>query len=212
MENGSNKAVIVIITLIVGALVGGGIGYAVGHNKEKDNKDSSNQTSMSTNSSSDGEDGVTVGGAKMVRTLDIVDNAVNAKNVTTLVTATKAAGLVDTLKQPGPYTVFAPNNDAFAKLPAGTVDTLLKPENKDQLVSILTYHVVPGTYTTADLRVMAQKGETLTSVQGGVLTPIIENNQVKIKDAKGDVVTIETADIISSNGVTHVIDNVLMQK
>ncbi|MEO5950553.1 MAG: fasciclin domain-containing protein [Candidatus Saccharimonadales bacterium] len=158
------------------------------------------------------EDGVTVGGAKMVQSKDIVDNAVNAKNVTTLVAAVKAADLVDTLKSEGPFTVFAPTNDAFAALPAGTVDTLLKPENKAALAKILTYHVVAGTYTSADLRVMAQKGESLTSVEGEMLMPIVENNELKIQDAKGNKVSIETADVISSNGVTHVVKSVLMPK
>jgi uncharacterized surface protein with fasciclin (FAS1) repeats len=155
-------------------------------------------------------DGVTVGGAKMVRTKDIVDNAVNAKNVTTVVAAVKAAGLVDTLKSEGPFTVFAPNNDAFAALPADTVPTLLKPENKDKLTNILTYHVVPGTYTAAALKVMAEKGQTLKTVQGENLSFAMENNEVKVVDAKGNKVSIETADVISSNGVTHVIKSVLM--
>lgn len=207
MQEKSSKTGIIAAMLVVGLLVGGAIAYPLGRSSAPE----SNNSSMSNESMKTGEDGVTVGGAKMVRTKDIVDNAVNAPNVSTVVAAVKAAGLVDTLKSEGPFTVFAPNNGAFDKLPAGTVDTLVKPENKDQLVAILTYHVVPGTYTSADLKVMAQKGETLTSVQGGVLTPVIENNQVAIKDAKGDVATIETADVISSNGVTHVINSVLMQ-
>ncbi len=213
MENGTNKMTVAIVTLVVGALVGGGAGYAIGNSMSEDSNSSTN-SSMSSDASkttSDADGSITVGGAKMVRSLDIVDNAANAKNVTTLVAAVKAAGLVDTLKTPGPFTVFGPNNDAFTKLPAGTVDTLLMPENKDKLAAVLTYHVVPGTYTSADLRVMAQKGETLTSVQGGVLTPVVEGNMLKIKDAKGNVVGVETADVISSNGVTHVIDGVLMQ-
>ena len=209
MENnkGSGKAVVGIITLVIGVVLGAGVGYAMGNNMD-DNSSSNTDSSKMTE---DSADGITVGGSKMVSSLDIVDNAAKAKNVSTLVAAVKAADLVDTLKTPGPFTVFGPNNDAFNKLPAGTLDTLLKPENKSMLAGILTYHVVPGTYTSADLKVMAQKGETLTSVQGGVLTPVMENNQLKIKDAKGNVVGIETADVISSNGVTHVIDSVLMQ-
>ncbi|HEX8182414.1 MAG TPA: fasciclin domain-containing protein [Candidatus Saccharimonadales bacterium] len=209
MDSG-NKTGIAIVTLVVGLLVGGGIGYSMGNNKTDGSSNASMTTGQNANTASAESDGVLVGGAKMVRTKDIVDNAVNAKNVTTVVAAVKAAGLVDTLKGPGPFTVFAPNNGAFDKLPAGTVDTLLKPENKEMLTSILTYHVVSGTYTSADLTAMASKGETLTSVQGGILTPVMENNELKIKDAKGNAVTIETADVISSNGVTHVIDNVLM--
>lgn len=203
----SSKHAATVVTLVVGLLIGGGSGYAIGHNKDSNTKDSKMTASTSATADSDG---VTVGGAKMVATKDIVDNAVNAKNVTTVVAAVKAAGLVDTLKSTGPFTVFAPNNDAFAALPAGTVDTLLKPENKATLVSILTYHVVPGTYTTAALRAMATKGETLTTVQGQVLTPVVVDNQLEIQDAKGNKVAIETPDVISSNGVTHVIKAVLM--
>jgi len=194
--------------MVLGLLIGAAIGYPIGHNKSDNASMKADTTSTAATASSDG---VTVGGAKMVRTKDIVDNAVNAKNVTTVVAAVKAAGLVDTLKSEGPFTVFAPDNDAFAKLPSGTVATLLKPENKDQITAILTYHVVSGTYTTAALKVMAEKGQTLTTVQGGVLTPVMEDNVLKIQDAKGDKVSIVTPDVISSNGVTHVIDSVLMQ-
>ncbi len=193
---------------IIAVIVGGAGGYAIGNNMKDDSAKSSDSKMVATDA---GSDGVTVGGAKMVRTKDIVDNAINAKNVTTVVAAVKAAGLVDTLKSEGPFTVFAPNNDAFAALPAGTVDTLLKPENKATLVGILTYHVVPGTYTTAALKVMAEKGQTLTTVQGGILTPVMVDNQLEIQDAKGNKVTIQTPDVISSNGVTHVITAVLMQ-
>lgn len=149
-----------------------------------------------------GEVGVMVGGAMMVPTLDIVDNAVKAKNVTTVVAAVKAAGLVDTLKGPGPFTVFAPTNDAFAKLPAGTVDALLKADKKADLTSILTYHVVAGRYTTADLK----DGMTLKTVNGATLKISNVNGVIKINGAA----MIETKDVISSNGVTHVIDTVLM--
>lgn len=211
MENqSSNKMTVAVVTLVVGVLVGGILGYAMGNMKD-DNKTTTSSTSSNSKMATSGEtDGVTVGGAKMVRTMDIVDNAAHAKNVTTVVAAVKAAGLVDTLKSDGPFTVFAPDNDAFAALPAGTVETLLKPENKSQLVNILTYHVVPGTYTSADLKVMAQKGESLKTVQGEMLMPVMESNELKIKDMKGNAVSIATADVISSNGVTHVIKNVLM--
>ena len=150
------------------------------------------------------ETGVMVGGALMVRSLDIVDNAVNASNVTTVVAAVKAAGLVSTLKGAGPFTVFAPTNDAFAKLPAGTVDTLLKPENKAQLVDILTYHVVSGRYKMADLK----DGMVLTTVEGKTLTIKRLGTQVWINGSA----MISTPDVISSNGVTHVIDTVLLPK
>lgn len=206
MDSSNNhKGMTMIITLVVALAIGGGVGYAAGHSSSNDGNDS-----MTKADSSMSVDGVTVGGAKMVQTKDIVDNAVNAKNVTTTVAAVKAAGLVDTLKSEGPFTVFAPNNDAFNKLPAGTVDTLLKPENKDMLTKILTYHVVPGTYTSADLKVMASKGQTLMTVQGDVLTPVMVDNKVALKDSKGNEIAIETADVISSNGVSHVITSVMM--
>lgn len=197
---------VAVVMLIVGILAGGGVGAAIGsmNNTEGDK--------MMTTTVSDTTDGVTVGGAKMVKTKDIVDNAANASNVTTVVSLVKLAGLVDTLKSDGPFTVFAPNNDAFAKLPEATVTSLQDPANKATLASILTYHVVAGTYTTADLKVMAAMGQTLTSVQGGILTPVMEDNMLKIQDAMGNKVTVQTADIISSNGVTHVIESVLMSK
>lgn len=147
-------------------------------------------------------DAVMVGGQLMVRSQDIVDNAVRAKNVTTVVAAVKAAGLVDTLKSAGPFTVFAPNNDAFAKLPAGTVETLVMPENKAKLVDILTYHVVSGSYKSSDLT----DGLVLTTVEGKKLTFTKVNGKLMINGSA----MVETADVISSNGVTHVIDSVLL--
>lgn len=162
---------------------------------------------MNENSNGDAmmnEAGVEVGGAMMVPSKDIVDNAANASNVTTLVAAVKAAGLVETLKGPGPFTVFAPTNEAFNKLPAGTVDTLLKPENKDMLTKILTYHVVAGRYTAADLK----DGMMLKTVQGDMLTI---GNQNGIITVNGSTM-VQTKDVISKNGVTFVIDSVLMPK
>jgi uncharacterized surface protein with fasciclin (FAS1) repeats len=149
----------------------------------------------------DDSKGVMVGGQMMIKSRDIVDNAVLASNVSTVVAAVKAAGLVDTLKGPGPFTVFAPTNAAFDKLPAGTVDTLLKPENKAKLTSILTYHVVPGAYKIADLT----DGQMLKTVEGDMLKVTKQGDKVMINDA-----VIETPDVISSNGVTHVIQSVLM--
>lgn len=204
----NGKAGITAIALIVGLVVGGVGGYATGAmNTDKDsNSSSSSQNKTET------KEGVLVGGALMVRDKDIVDNAVEANNVTTVVSLVKMAGLVDTLKSEGPFTVFAPNNDAFAQLPADTVASLQKPENVEMLKTILTYHVVPGTYTSAALKAMAAKGETLTSVQGQVLTPVIEDGKVYVQDATGGKSEVETADVISSNGVTHVIKSVLMPK
>ncbi|WP_300116103.1 fasciclin domain-containing protein [Sphingobium sp.] len=154
-----------------------------------------------------------VGGAAMLPTKDIIDNAVNSKDHTTLVAAVKAAGLVDTLKGSGPFTVFAPTNAAFAKLPAGTVDTLLKPENKADLTKILTYHVVPGKLNAADLIAQAKANggkAMLTTVQGEPLTAWVEGNSVYLTDAKGGKSMVTIADVNQSNGVIHVIDTVLM--
>jgi len=153
-----------------------------------------------------------VGGAPMYANKNIVENAVNSKDHTTLVAAVKAAGLVDTLEGTGPFTVFAPTNDAFAKLPAGTVDTLLKPENKDMLVKILTYHVIPGKYTAAKLKkdVMKAGGTaTIKTVQGDNLTFTMDGMDLVVKDEKGTTAHITTANVMQSNGVIHVVDSVL---
>lgn len=154
-----------------------------------------------------------VGGAAMYPTKNIVENAVNSQDHTTLVAAVKAAGLVDTLEGPGPFTVFAPVNAAFNKLPAGTVDTLLKPENKDQLVKILTYHVVPGRITSRDLVRMIKRGHgkaELKTVEGGSLTATLMDGKVMLTDEKGGMATVTIADVYQSNGVIHVVDSVLL--
>ncbi|HEX8656099.1 MAG TPA: fasciclin domain-containing protein [Hymenobacter sp.] len=147
-----------------------------------------------------------VGGAMMTPDKDIVDNAVGSADHTTLVAAVKAAGLVETLKGAGPYTVFAPSNAAFDKLPAGTVNSLVTPAMKPTLTKILTYHVVPGRLTAANLT----NGQVLTTVQGEQLTVTKSGSSVTLKDAKGGTSTVTIADVISSNGVTHVVDTVLM--
>jgi len=155
---------------------------------------------------------VMVGGAAMYPSKDIVDNAVNSADHTTLVAAVKAAGLVDTLKGPGPFTVFAPTNEAFAKFPAGTVDTLVKPENHDMLVKILTYHVA-GRMSTEDLRKLAKEGHgmaTLKTVSGGTLTVMAKGKEIMIKDEKGDVANVTIGDVNQSNGVIQVVDTVLL--
>ena len=155
---------------------------------------------------------VMVGGASMLPTKDIIDNAVNSKDHTTLVAAVKAAGLVETLKGPGPFTVFAPTNAAFDALPAGTVDTLLKPENKAMLSGILTYHVVAGKMDAAALTkaIAAGKGKaTLKTVAGGNLTATAMGGKVMVMDEKGGSAI---ADVIQSNGVIHVVDKVLLPK
>ncbi|MDP9159858.1 MAG: fasciclin domain-containing protein [Acidobacteriota bacterium] len=153
-----------------------------------------------------------VGGQKMYPTKDIIDNAVNSSDHTTLVAAVKAAGLVDTLKGPGPFTVFAPTNEAFAKLPAGTVDTLLKPENKEMLTKILTYHVVAGNLSAADLKKQIKEGNgqaSLKTVSGGTLIATMDGKKLMLKDEKGGVSTVTIANVFQSNGVIHVVDTVL---
>ena len=154
-----------------------------------------------------------VGGAAMYPTKNIVENAVNSKDHTTLVAAVKAAGLVETLSSPGPFTVFAPTNAAFGKLPAGTVETLVKPENKATLTKILTYHVVSGRLSAADLIKTSKMGmgkNTITTVQGEPLSVSVKAGKVVLTDAKGGTSTVTIANVFQSNGVIHVVDTVLM--
>ena len=154
-----------------------------------------------------------VGGAPMFEDKNIVENAVNSADHTTLVAAVQAAGLVETLQGAGPFTVFAPTNDAFAKLPEGTVETLLMPENKDQLVKILTCHVVAANALAADIQKMTMDDggmHTVSTVGGCDFTTMIEDGMVKIKDGMGNVATVTIADVKQSNGVIHVIDTVLL--
>lgn len=159
---------------------------------------------------------VMVGGMAMYPKKDIVDNAVNSKDHTTLVAAVKAAGLVETLKGKGPFTVFAPVNDAFENLPAGTVDKLLMPENKDMLTKVLTYHVVSGNYdfnTLADLIKKGNGSASLTTVAGGKLMFMMNGmHNIQVKDEAGNIANISTYDVYQSNGVIQVIDRVLMPK
>jgi uncharacterized surface protein with fasciclin (FAS1) repeats len=165
------------------------------------------QQSMSTDHT------VMVGGAAMYPSKNIVQNAVNSKDHTTLVAAVKAAGLVDTLSGPGPFTVFAPTNEAFDALPEGTVESLVKPENKATLTKILTYHVVSGRYTGKDLMALVAKGggkASLTSVQGEPLTVMQSGDGLTVTDAKGGVSHVTIGDVMQSNGVIHVVDKVLM--
>ncbi|MEA2953446.1 MAG: hypothetical protein QOJ96_2966 [Alphaproteobacteria bacterium] len=157
---------------------------------------------------------VTVGGAPMYPSKNIIQNAVNSKDHTTLVAAVKAAGLVGTLQGTGPFTVFAPTNAAFAKLPAGTVDNLLKPENKAMLTKVLTYHVVPGRMTTAQLEKAVKDGggmAKLKTVAGEELTvKAAGNGKLSITDAKGDVAMVTVSNVLQSNGVIQVVDTVLL--
>jgi uncharacterized surface protein with fasciclin (FAS1) repeats len=157
----------------------------------------------------------TVGGAPMYPSKNIVQNAVNSKDHTTLVTAVKAAGLVDTLQTSGPFTVFAPTNKAFSKLPAGTVENLVQPANRGTLTSVLTYHVVPGRYTARDLMMMARQGggqTQLKTVQGEALAVVTGpgGKSLFVSDSKGHDARITIADVLQSNGVIHVVDTVLM--
>ncbi|WP_316836407.1 fasciclin domain-containing protein [Pedobacter nutrimenti] len=154
-----------------------------------------------------------VGGAAMYSTKDIVDNAVNSKDHTTLVAAVKAAGLVETLKGPGPFTVFAPTNEAFDKLPEGTVATLVKPENKEMLTKILTYHVVAGKMDSKMIAKAIKEGKgkaELTTVEGGKLWAWMEGKKLMLKDEKGGTSMVTIADVYQKNGVIHVVDTVLM--
>ena len=154
-----------------------------------------------------------VGGAAMYPTKTIVANAMNSADHTTLVAAVKAAGLVDTLNSKGPFTVFAPTNDAFAQLPAGTVDTLLKPENKAMLTKVLTYHVVSGKYDSKTLAKLIKKGHGKTwlkTVSGGTLIAMMDGGNIVLRDEKGGTATVTVGDVYQSNGVIHVVNAVLM--
>lgn len=161
------------------------------------------------------DDNPMVGGAAMLKSKDIVDNAVNSADHTTLVAAVKAAGLVETLKSKGPFTVFAPTNAAFDKLPAGTVDTLLRPENKGMLTNILTYHVLAGRYDSNAIakKIKAGHGKAwFKTVNGGTLTAWMDGNTLVLTDEKGGQSRVTIANVYQSNGVIHVVDTVLMPK
>jgi uncharacterized surface protein with fasciclin (FAS1) repeats len=154
-----------------------------------------------------------VGGAAMYPIKDIVSNAVNSADHTTLVAAVKAAGLVETLQGSGPFTVFAPTNAAFDKLPMGTVETLLKPENKTKLQGVLTFHVLAGKFSAKDIVKAIKKGKgkaSFTTVNGAKLTAMLEGDLVKLKDASGNMATVTIADVNQSNGVIHVVDTVVL--
>jgi uncharacterized surface protein with fasciclin (FAS1) repeats len=159
------------------------------------------------------EQTVTVGGAPMYPSKNIIQNAMNSKDHTTLVAAVKAAGLVDTLQAPGPFTVFAPTNAAFAKLPTGTVDSLLKPQMKEKLVAVLTYHVLPGRLSVKDLWDASNKGggkAKFKTVEGEELTVEFKGQALTIRDSKGNASRVTIPNVYQSNGVIHVIDSVLM--
>lgn len=171
--------------------------------------------SLTTVAQTKNETTVMVGGAAMYPSKNIVENAVNSKDHTTLVAAVKAAGLVETLQGAGPFTVFAPTDAAFGKLPAGTVDNLVKPENKDALTGVLTYHVVPGRISSKDLAQWVKKGNgsyEMTTVQGGKLWVVSKDNKLWLKDEKGGMASVSIADVNQSNGVIHVVDGVLLPK
>lgn len=200
MEVKRKKTGIIIVAILAGLVVGGVGGYVLkGIWNAKPAANESTKADART-------DGVTVGDFKLVRSKDVVENIGSAGELSTLEELLTAADFAPTLKAAGPFTVFAPNNEAFAKLTPEAVDNLKKPENLEQLKAMLNSHVVPGVYTGAELRVMAEKGESFTTLQGGVLAPIAEGEVIKIKDAKGAVTGIAIADAVSSNGVVHVID------
>lgn len=185
-------------------------------NSMMSNANSTMDSNMNSNSNMamDSENPM-VGGAPMMKSKDIIDNAVNSKDHTTLVAAVKAADLVDTLKGAGPFTVFAPTNEAFDKLPKGTVDTLLKPENKKMLTGILTYHVVSGKMDAASIVKAIDDGKgkaTFKTVAGGTLTATLDGKDVILTDEKGGKSKVTIADVMQSNGVIHVVDSVLMPK
>ncbi|QBA63721.1 fasciclin domain-containing protein [Muriicola soli] len=170
-------------------------------------------TSMTAQDSMMSQETKMVGGAEMYPSKDIISNAVNSKDHTTLVAAVKAAGLVETLQGDGPFTVFAPTNKAFEKLPEGTVATLLKPENKSTLQSVLTYHVLAGKFSATKIVEAIKKGKgkaTFTTVNGDTLTAMLKGKKVQLKDVAGNISTVSISDVNQSNGVIHVVDTVVL--
>jgi uncharacterized surface protein with fasciclin (FAS1) repeats len=192
-NNNSSKLIIGLIALVV---VVGGIFLAVNMNDDSTNNETSSSQTEQTQTTQ----------TEQVKTKDIVGLASETQSLSTLVSAVKAADLVTTLQGAGPFTVLAPSNDAFAALPAGTLDTLLMPENKEQLKSILTYHVIAGKVMAADLK----DGQEVSTVQGGKLTVKIADGKVYFVDAKGGQSMVSAADVMASNGVVHIINTVLM--
>jgi uncharacterized surface protein with fasciclin (FAS1) repeats len=188
----------------------------VGTNRMNSNMESrTNSMPMANSNMESMGDNPMVGGAPMLATKDIIDNAVNSKDHTTLVAAVKAADLVDTLKGPGPFTVFAPTNAAFDKVPKATLDMLMKPESKKTLTGILTYHVVSGKQDAAAIAKAIEAGNgkaTFKTVAGGTLTASMDGKNVIITDEKGGKSMVTIADVMQSNGVIHVVDTVLMPK
>lgn len=195
--NGKSIGIVAVVLVL---LLGAGIYLAT---RDSDDQSASTNTSQQTAAESNQSEPMNEASAP---TSDIVELAVATDDLSTLVTAVQAAGLADTLKGEGPFTVFAPTNAAFEKLPAGTLDSLLLPENKDQLTAILTYHVVPAKAMSSDL----SDGQQLKTVQGGILTVSISNGVVTLTDAKGGTSKVVTADVEATNGVVHVIDTVVM--
>lgn len=212
---------VIAITASILIACGGATSNPVGGNDNTGKMSANNSGKMGStantanNNMAPGDGNPMVGGAAMFKTKDIIDNAVNSKDHTTLVAAVKAAGLVETLKGAGPFTVFAPSNAAFEKLPAGTVDGLLKPESKATLTKVLTYHVVAGKQDAASIAKAIEDGKgkaTFKTVAGGTLTASMEGADVILTDEKGGKSKVTTADVMQSNGVIHVVDSVLMPK
>jgi len=193
------------------ALIAGSTSFA----QDKMSKDKMKKEKMMKEDKMMNEKTVMVGGAAMYPSKNIVENAINSKDHTTLVAAVKAAGLVETLQSEGPFTVFAPTNSAFDKLPKGTVATLLKPENKKQLQTVLTYHVVAGKFNAADIVKAIKDGNgtaAFPTVSGGELTAMLKGSSVVLKDENGGTSTVTIADVNQSNGVIHVVDTVVLPK
>jgi len=193
------------------ALIAGSTSFA----QDKMSRDKMKKEKMMKEDKMMNEKTVMVGGAAMYPSKNIVENAINSKDHTTLVAAVKAAGLVETLQSEGPFTVFAPTNSAFDKLPKGTVATLLKPENKKQLQTVLTYHVVAGKFNAADIVKAIKDGNgtaAFPTVSGGELTAMLKGSSVVLKDENGGTSTVTIADVNQSNGVIHVVDTVVLPK
>lgn len=214
------KQKLLILTLAASAAAAIGCGSPAANNTANNAMRSNTNSNMGANTNSNtnsntASDNPMVGGAPMLKTKDIIDNAVNSKDHTTLVAAVKAADLVDTLKGAGPFTVFAPTNAAFDKIPKATLDGLMKPESKKALAGILTYHVVAGKHDAASIAKAIEDGKgkaTFKTVAGGTLTATMEGKDIILTDEKGGKSKVTIADVMQSNGVIHVVDSVLMPK
>lgn len=198
----------VYLAVFLALVVGGIVGYLSGANRLHFSQHVPMQAVLDESTQSP-HDGITVGGDRLQATQSVTDNTAGARNLTNIMAVLRASGVADTLASSGPYTLFAPTNDAFSMLGDGGLATLLNPNQKDRLNLVAQYVVVPGSITSAELRLMASKGEKLTSINNRTITPVFQGEQLFLQDTSGAKATIENADIVSSNGIIHTVTTVM---